>query len=291
MGRDGLSVIEKATLIIKRFLDERVTALTFNEILEGTELGRGTAHRVLLDMTETGLLAQGGQGDPYRLGPLLLSVAAMAQRLTEVSERALPEMQRLRDKFGETIVLAELQGDAVVPVRRLDGFHEMRMNQEVGRRYPAYAGATGKVLLAHLDAEALSTYLANARLERITEATAGSVEELGADLEQIRRLGVGVSLGERVGEAIAASAPVLDGNGRLVCALSLSGLASRFERDRIFMAARAVKQAAEAVSLELGYRRSPDEPSAADLEDPRTQIHVLLAEMCDQLWSRTGRTP
>ena len=54
------------------------------------------------------------------------------------------QMEVLRDQFGETTILAELREDAVVPVRRIDGLHEMRMNQEVGRRYPAYAGATGR---------------------------------------------------------------------------------------------------------------------------------------------------
>ena len=59
-------------------------------------------------------------------------------------------MERLRDECQETVVLAELHDLFVVPVSRADGLHEMRMNQEVGRRYPAHAGATGKVLVAHL---------------------------------------------------------------------------------------------------------------------------------------------
>ena len=51
MGRDGLSVVEKAAAIIERFLEERATSLTFNEILSGTQLSRATVHRLLSEMT------------------------------------------------------------------------------------------------------------------------------------------------------------------------------------------------------------------------------------------------
>src|SRR5262245_33629602 len=168
-------------------------------------MSRATAHRVLRDLTENGLLAQDAQRDEYRLGPLILSLGALAQQATGIVERALRRMEVLRDQFGETAILAELREDAVVPVRRIDGLHEMRMNQEVGRRYPAYAGATGRVLLAHLEPAMLRTYLAGIRLEALTNRTIISVEELRLALDQVRRAGVAVSRGERVPEAIAIS--------------------------------------------------------------------------------------
>lgn len=286
MGRDGLSVVEKSAVIIERFLDERTTSLSFNDILGGTQLRRATVHRLLADMTEHGLLSQDAQRDEYRLGPLLLSVGALAQRGTDISERALPKMELLRDQFGETIVLAELQGESVVPVRRLDGLHEMRMNQEVGRRYPAYAGATGKVLLAHLAAETLTMYLANTRLEQLTDATVSGIEELRLSLDRIRRAGVGVSRGERVPEALAISAPIFDGDGKAVNALTISGLASRWDRDRTFFAAQAVKDSGDAVSREIGHHLLSAQASTANaLKDPDSEPYGLLSEMCDAVWS------
>jgi IclR family transcriptional regulator, acetate operon repressor len=284
MGRDGLSVIEKAAAIIERFLEERATSLSFNEILSGTQLSRATVHRLLSEMTEHALLAQAAQRDEYRLGPLLVSAGALAQQLDSPAARALPRMELLRDQFGETILLAEFQSNAVVPVHRLDGRHEMRMTQEVGRRYPAYAGATGKVLLAWLDAVALTAYLGNVRPEPLTSATVTSVEALRLDLGRIRRIGAAVSRGERVAGSIAVSAPVFDAHGRCAAALTISGVASRWCRDRMFIAGQAVGAAAEAVSMELGYRAVPAGPRAADLKDPASEPYRLLSGMCDELW-------
>lgn len=285
MGRDGLSVVEKATVILKRFVDQRATSLTFNEIFSETPMSRATAHRVLADMTEHGLLAQDAQRDQYRLGPLLLSVGSLARQQGSVAERALPRMERLRDQFGETTVLAELHEGTVVPVRRVDGLYEMRMNQEVGRGYPAYAGGTGKVLLAHLDPELLTTYLAGIRLEALTPATTTSVEALRLDLKRIRLVGVAVSRGERVAGAIAVAAPIFNDRGAVECALTISGLASRFDPDRLMLAAQAVQAAAEAVSRELGFVAEPGGPTAADLMDPETERYRLLHEMSASAWA------
>ena len=80
-------------------------------------------------------------------------------------------MERLRDECQETVVLAELHDLFVVPVSRADGLHEMRMNQEVGRRYPAHAGATGKVLVAHLAEGERRALVDRLELEALTGAT------------------------------------------------------------------------------------------------------------------------
>lgn len=285
MSRDGLSIVAKAAMVIEQFLDRRAAALRFNEIRAGTGLSKASAHRLLADMTEHGLLSQDAQRDEYRLGPLLLSAGAMAARAATIPERALAAIEQLRDEFGETTLVAELHGDAAVPVRRLEGLHEMRMNQELGRRYPAYAGATGQVLLAHLDAERLARYLADLELEPLTERTARSADELGASLERIRRAGVAVSAGERVPEAIAVSAPVFGGDGRLACALTVSGVASRWNHERMLAAALSVQAAAERVSRDAGHRPPDGAPTTTDLHNPDSTAHAALREQCDAIWS------
>jgi DNA-binding IclR family transcriptional regulator len=285
MSRDGLSVVEKATIILKCFIDGRTASLSFQEIFAATPMSRTTTHRLLTDLTEHGVLAQDAQRDEYRLGPVLLSLAGLGQDQASVVERALPAMERLRDQFGETIVLAELHGADVVPIRRVDGLYEMRMNQEIGRAYPAYAGGTGKVLLAHLDSEALATYLAGARLESLTRSTITSVEELRLDLTRLRRLGVAVSRGERVVGAVAVAAPIFNDAGHAECAITVSGVAARFDPDRLMIAARAVKTAADTVSRQLGFLPEPNGPTPEDLDDPNSDRYTILRDMCQTAWA------
>ena len=95
------------------------------------------------------------------------------------------------------------------------------MNQELGKRYPAHAGATGKVLLANLPPDELDKLLGTDELEQLTDTTVTDRANLDADLDRIREAAVGVSHGERVPDAVAISAPVFDAGGRAVAAVTI----------------------------------------------------------------------
>lgn len=259
-------------------------SLRFAELLEGSGVSRASLHRTLSDMVANGLLSQAGRREEYRLGPLLRSSGALAAPSSSVASAARPHMDRLRDECQETVVLAELEGASVVPVLRAEGLHEMRMSQAIGRRYPAHSGATGKVLLANLPAGELERLIGASELERLTPDTTTDTDQLAAELGLIRDAGVGVSLGERVPDAVAISAPVRDAQGRTVAALTISGIASRYRRERLVADALAVRRVAEAISVDLGY----PPPVESDLDDPASAARRALETMCD---TAAGRAP
>lgn len=259
-------------------------SLRFGAILEASGVSRASLHRTLSDMVANGLLSQAGRREEYRLGPLLRSSGALAAAASNVAEAARPHMERLRDECQETVVLAELEGASVVPILRADGLHEMRMSQAIGRHYPAHSGATGKVLLASLAREERTRVLAGVELERLTPHTTTDRDRLAAELELIERAGVGISLGERVPDAVAISAPVRDADGRAVAALTISGIASRYAPERLAADAHAVRAVAEAISVDLGY----PPPAEAPLDDPAGEPARALAAMCDAAWARTA---
>lgn len=286
MGRDGQSVVEKTRRVLDCYIRSGAFALSFAELLEGSGVSRASLHRTLAEMIENGFLAQSEQREEYRLGPLLRSAAALAAAVSSVSAIARPHMERLRDECRETVVLAELHDAHVVPVQRADGLHEMRMNQEVGKRYPAHAGATGKVLLAHLPLEELNELLSDGDLERLTPDTTVDRSQLLDDLRLIAQAGVAVTLGERVPEAVAISSPVFDAEGRAVAALTISGIASRYERPRLLEDALAVRRVAEAVSADLGHR-AEDSPA---LDQPGSAARRALETQCDSAWAHASRS-
>ena len=279
MGRDGQSVVEKVRKVLDCYVTDGVGALTFAELLDGTVMSRATLHRTLSEMVAQGFLVQTGLREEYRLGPLLRSAAAVTSGASSLPGLARPHMERLRDACRETIVLAELHGPHVVPVARVDGLHEMRMNQEVGKRYPAHAGATGKVLLAQLEPGELDSLLEQMPLERLTPATVSKQGALRADLRPVAAAGAGISIGERVPEAVAISAPVRGPAPGELAALTISGISSRYERDRLVAEATMVRDAARAISAEAGA--DAPAPGADD-----AAAREALERMCDAAWSR-----
>ena len=63
---------------------------------------------------------------------------------------ACSPMTELRNRSGETVQVAVLDGRQVVYVERLDSPHTLRMFLEIGRRNHAHSTGTGKALLAYL---------------------------------------------------------------------------------------------------------------------------------------------
>lgn len=288
MGRDGLSVVEKTTRILEAFLQSGTGSLSFSEICASGGLSPATTHRVLNDMARCGLLSQHAQRDEYRLGPMLRSVGVLAAAGSSARTIAEPYAEELRDRCAETVIVAELHGSMVVPVVRADGLHELRMNQELGRRYPAYAGATGKVLLAHLDPDHRDALLAAAPLDALTPRTPTDRESLRRELDEIRAIGVAASRGERVPDAVAMSAPLFEAPGTAVAALTISGVVSRSDEASLVSGSQLVKEFAERISAELGHRPEAGSTAAERLCDPATKEHATLLAMCHRAWAGAG---
>ena len=235
-------------------------------------------------MAENGILAQDAAREDYRLGPLLRSAAALAAAVSNLPAIARPHMERLRDECQETVVLAELHDVFVVPVLRADGLHEMRMNQEVGRRYPAHAGATAKVLIAHLAGGGARGAGRAARARGADRASRSPIASgSSADLEAIAEIGAAVTIGERVPEAVAIAAPVFDARGRVAASLTISGIASRYEPRRLVTDAIAARRAAAAISADLGSPGVAD-PAGGDVGDAGSSARGELEAMCERAW-------
>ena len=86
-------------------------------------------------------------------------------------------------------------------------------------------------------------------------------------------------------DAVAISAPVFDADGRAVAALTISGIASRYARERLVADALAVRAVAEAISVDLGY----PPPADSGLDDPASAARRALEAMCDDRLGAGGR--
>jgi DNA-binding IclR family transcriptional regulator len=110
-----------------------------------------------------------------------------------------------------------------------------------------HRGASGKVLLAHLDPEQAERVLAAAEaLEPDRDLAL-----LRRELDEIRRRGYAVSHAELDAGASGVAAPILDASGRLVAGITVAGPSERIRpaQDRI---AAAVIAAAATIARAVG---------------------------------------
>jgi len=153
-----------------------------------------TVHRALAALCRAGLAGKDGRGR-YLLGDEFLRMAFAHHEARPDHLRVQPILDRLTARFGETSHYAVLDGPSIVYRAKVDPtVGAMRLTSTVGGRNPAHATAVGKMMLSIQlpDLAAVTEWLGDRTLERVTARTAGTAAELHEQLELVRRRGYSV---------------------------------------------------------------------------------------------------
>lgn len=210
----GVGVLDKAALVLGAL--ER-GALPLSGLVAATGLSRATAHRLATALEAHGLVRRDGEGR-FALGLRLVALGRSAAEALPLQEAARPALEELRDATGESVQLFVRVGDRRVCVVSLESPQELRTIVPVGASLELGRGSGGRVLSGEPEA-----------LER----------------------GWAESVAEREAGVASVSAPVRDGDGRVVAAVSVSGPIERISRrpgerhaEAVVRAARRVEAAA-----------------------------------------------
>lgn len=243
--RKAVRSVDRALDILLCFGAERDLGLT--EIARRVALHKSTAHRMLASLERRGFVERQPLTDRYRLGWLIVELASQVYQSDNLTSLAMAEMTRLRDAIGETISLYVRSGQERIRVSAVEGTHPVRRAANVGKRFPLYAGASGKVLLAFSDQDILAELHAAQSVPQDFD-----IAELRTQCSQIAADGYAVSIEEREAGAAAVAAPILNRQGVCVAALSISGPVDRFTAERVAHFATACMAAANQISKILG---------------------------------------
>ena len=244
-----LNTVEKVGRVLDLFTTRRPD-WGVTEVAEALGVPRSSAHSLLASLVDIGML-QWRPGGRYRLGWRVLELAEVHRRTLDVRGVAAPFLAELVGRYGETCHVAVLdKGDALY-IDKAPGSHNVRVQgAPVGARLELHCTAVGKVLAAFGDPALVDDYLARTELTRHTPATITDRTDFVAELERVRREGVGYDRGEAVGDVFCVAAPIRDELGAVVAAVSLSSPVSRFERHRTAYV-KAVQSTAAAISRAL----------------------------------------
>jgi IclR family pca regulon transcriptional regulator len=125
-----------------------------------------------------------------------------------------------------------LDGDEIVYVGRVPTSRIMRVSINVGTRFPAYATSMGRVLLAALEPDELSAYLARAEIRPLTARAIATPEALKAELARVRTQGWAL-VDQELEEGLRSIAVPIRNGARVVAAVNVSAHASRVSKDTV----------------------------------------------------------
>ena len=246
-----LGSVTNALRVLKSFTATRPD-WGVSELARHLDLGKSTVHRLLATMVEERMLEQDPASGRYRLGLAVFDLAAAVPTQLDLHEAVLSPMTELRNRSGETVQVAVLDGRQVVYVERLDSPHTLRLFLEVGRRNHAHSTGTGKVLLAYLPDRELDRLLKGWQLPAVTPYTITDHQRLRAELQVTRQRGYAENRHESEVGVVSLAAPIRGHHGRVIAGLSVAGPADRVDQYRLELA-NATMETAAIASRRLGY--------------------------------------
>jgi IclR family transcriptional regulator, KDG regulon repressor len=217
---------------------------TIPQLSARTGLPKSTLHRLLGTLVDEGFLYRAAHGQ-YKVSFKLWRIGATAVDLDSIRQNARDVLANLVKQTSETAHYSVYEDGCAVYVEKMDGLHPVRAYTSLGGRSPAYAGATGKALLAWQGEEEIRRVAKSAK--RFTTSTLVGVSPIIREMSRIRKLGYAVNQGEWRDGVWGIAAPVLEPGGDALAAVGISGPEDRI-RAGVDSLAKAVMRAAAELS-------------------------------------------
>lgn len=246
------STTRRVTDVLSVFLDGRESA-GVTQIAREIEVSKSVAHRILRMLVSVGFIGYVPATRQYRLGAKMLRLGLLSARMTELGTTSLPYLRAIKEKTGETALLAVLQGDRRVFLEQITSAHTVRAAVPIGEEAVLYLGASGKAMLAFVPRSLRDAILQAARGQRRADRSVVRISELLAELEEIRHRRYATAANELASGAAAVASPIFDADGRVIGSLGVAGVSTRTDARRLLLYASVVKTEAERLSRALGW--------------------------------------
>ena len=240
------------TLDIIEFVVKSPKPPTFTAILEHMDIPKSSLSYLLQDLLNRDYMQIDTDMRVYYPGLKLIQVSAACINNTNVSQEIWQGTKKLSDALTETAHAAILDGRFAVYIAKCQGAKDLSVVTNIGFRIPAHTTAVGKMLLSALSEEELAARFGNIELERYTDKTIGSYQQLVEELKQIREQQYAVDDQEIIPGGLCIAAPIYDKSHKMIAAMSATVSAMRFGGDLKSSVITQVRLAAANVSMRLG---------------------------------------
>jgi DNA-binding IclR family transcriptional regulator len=213
-----------------------------------TGLHASTAHRILSSLISNRFVERDAMGR-YRLGIRLLQLGVRLHSSIDLRSVALPVMEALRDRLGESVNLTIREGDVVVYIEKATPNRMMHVQQVVGSRAPLHVTAVGKLMLGAAGEEAIRGYAQRTNLPSYTRNTISTLPRLVTECKAALEQGYALDNEEAEIDVGCIGVLIYDGTGNPVAGLSVS---APIERRRMVWVEDMI-EAGRTISAQLGH--------------------------------------
>ena len=221
--------LEKGLAIIEAFGISK-GPLTLTQASEITGHTKAAVRRSLLTLCKLGYAIQSGRN--FQLAPRSLRLGHAYVASDPLAKVAQPILEMTSERTQESSSIAVLDSQDAVFVARSTHRRSLSSGLGVGARLPAYASATGRVLLSEQPAGEVEFMLNRMMRPALTPHTLTGTQEVMNEIALVRSRGYSISDEELEIGLRSIAVPIRNGRGRLIAAMSLAVSTSRMTREQ-----------------------------------------------------------
>ena len=242
--------VEQAIRMMLCLADNGSTPRSLTDICREVGIHRSKAFSILSTLNEYGLVKKNPNRRGYVLGPSLLTLTGRILENLSISRLVEGVLSNLAKKAGATVGLGVISDDKTYAIAQYEGAPGIGISVPIGHVDPITYGAHGKAIAAFLPEDELEELLKNTNLFFHGSPDKYNSNRLKRELEQCRRNGFALDMGDMTPGVNAIASPVLDQNGNPIAYITIAGFFSKEVVQRIGpLAADAAKE----ISKEAGH--------------------------------------
>ena len=214
-------------IAILTFVAEQKKALSAAEIATALSLPLPTAHRLIGNLENRGLIQKALGTKRYVVGSKLVTLAAKTIGAAFRTVRRHAVLSAVADRIGEQCEIGVVRDNVVVYVDSVRSKQQQALQFNPGDAAPLHCTSTGKIYMSRLPAKARKRLVHSLPLVRYTPTTITDPDELLALLEETRRRGWAKTNEEFVRGVVGCAVPIVSPAGDLIACLGVSVPAAR----------------------------------------------------------------
>ena len=163
-------MLEKGMGVLELLADYH-SGLTIQEMCSHLSYPKTTIYRLANTLLEMGYLGKDEDTNHFFLSRKLFRLGLAALGESNILERAIEPMRRLRDEVKESVMIGTLVGNEAILLDQVLGSHDFTFILKSGTHLCLHASAPGKVLLAYQTDKVRDELIASMEMTRFNENT------------------------------------------------------------------------------------------------------------------------
>ena len=221
--------VARAAMVITTIADAGAHGLRMTDVIEETQLGVATVHRLLSGLVAHGFLDLDTDKNRYFLGVKIVAWAAKATERYGLSPFVDSCLGRLASLTEDTVYFSLISGDEAVCVDRREGAYPIRtLTLNVGDRRPLGVGAGSLALLSFQTDDRIKAILSSAEKDRLSYGIDN--DYLRQAIGDARDAGFAINNEKLIAGMSAIGVPIRKESGEAVGAISVAAISRRLSR-------------------------------------------------------------